>query len=117
MNKMIFNDYIEMYKLRQCENDEPGDIIGYWCDDHVDIDRFYTCAVVDYEDDFLDDDPCDIIGDTIPFSRHDIKHIWYRYPTEQEQEQSGMHPQEFITTEKGKLTDAYQPITYLEFDI
>lgn len=114
MDKLHF-DILEM---RECEYDDIlGDLRGYFCEEHVDLDTFYNYALCKYKEHIEDEDndPCDIFGDLIPFSRDDIKYGWYRYPTEQEQETNGMHPYEFIMAKKDENKDNYSPITYVDF--
>jgi hypothetical protein len=91
-----------------------GDVIGYWCNGHVDKNIFFIEASHAHLE-LHEKDNC------VPFTLSNVEHKYYRYPTNLEIEQGDYVEHEFIfvASKEFELLDnqdkaKYETITVIE---
>lgn len=107
---------LDIQQMFEIDGDAIGEVMGCYCEGHVDIQRFYGYAVCEWQE--LQQEKIDY-GDIdemppIPFISDEVKQRYYRYPVDYELE-SGLFDsdKEFIFFDEPG--DGLTPITYVEF--
>ena len=118
LNAMQTNntEKLEIQQIFEIEGDALGSVMGYWCENHVDKQRFFSYALWEWQSDQeerLEDGDIDEL-ELLPFNLSDVKHRYYRYPYDHELEDGRFDSElEFVFFDEPG--DGVTAITYVEF--